>query len=281
MSWQPDKRIALVISLIFPSLGMLYLSRYKIALLYFLTYISILAYFKIDVYNLGNPNFRILKAGFLFIGIMYCYFISSNTIYERPWYSRWYGIISVLFVFSIPWLIFKTFNIEVYNIPNSSMQPTLIAGENVFIYKKGCGNYRLFNLSIYQTKPDEKCKISRGDLVVFQYPKDLDELHVKRVIGVAGDSVKYENRELSINSNVLETTEIDQTGTTKILKETLDGIEYNIINSIRANVLNGEWLVPANSYFVLGDNRAKSSDSREWGMLPAKNIIGKVQPKIQ
>ncbi len=124
-------------------------------------------------------------------------------------------------------------------IESISMQPTLYAGDYVIVNKVA---YKL-------GEPE------RGDVVVFHYPPDPGrEPYIKRVIGLPGDTVVVRDNQVIVNGSILEEP---------------------YINS--APNYDGEWQVPANSLFVLGDNRNNSSDSHSWGMVPLKNVIGKAE----
>lgn len=121
-------------------------------------------------------------------------------------------------------------------VDGTSMVPTLQNGE-----------YILINKLAYQFSEPE-----RGDIIVFSYPDDNGQDLIKRVIGLPGDTVKIENGVVTINGKILEEPYIAQ-----------------------PPIYTGEWVVPAGSLFVLGDNRNDSRDSHQWGLLPQENIIGK------
>lgn len=117
-----------------------------------------------------------------------------------------------------------------------SMRPTLDDGEFVLVNRI---SYRLG-------------AIERGDIIVFNYPPNPEQELIKRVIGLSGDQVKISNGQVSVNGYILDEPYIAQSPN-----------------------YNGEWTVPEDSLFVLGDNRNNSSDSHSWGMLPIENIVGK------
>jgi signal peptidase I len=124
-------------------------------------------------------------------------------------------------------------------IESISMQPTLYAGDYVIV-----------NKVVYKIGEP-----SRGDVVVFHYPPDPGrEPYIKRVIGLPGDQVVIRNNQVLVNGTALDEPYVNA-----------------------APNYDGEWLVPANSLFVLGDNRNNSSDSHSWGMVPLENVIGKAE----
>ncbi len=122
-----------------------------------------------------------------------------------------------------------------YRIDGSSMNPTLFDGQYLLIN----------NVSYYLDEPN------RGDIIVFQHPRNDLNL-IKRVIGLAGDHIVIRDRQVIVNDQVLDEPYIQAEPT-----------------------YSGEWTVPADSYFVLGDNRNNSSDSHQWEFLPDENILGK------
>lgn len=121
-------------------------------------------------------------------------------------------------------------------VENISMQPTLQAGEFILVNKLA---YRFG-------------EARRGDIIVFHYPQNPLEDYIKRVIGLPGDHVMVENGKVEVNGQSLEEGYI-----------------------AAAPAYNGAWDVPADSYFVLGDNRNQSSDSHSWGFVPMKNVVGR------
>ncbi len=124
-------------------------------------------------------------------------------------------------------------------VESISMQPTLFAG-----------NYVLVNKLAYKWG-----KPSRGDVIVFKYPPDPEQVpYIKRVIGLPGDKIHIADGRVSINNQVLDEPYLRV-----------------------ATMQGGNWVVPDNSLFVMGDNRNNSSDSRAWGMVPYGNVIGKAE----
>lgn len=117
-----------------------------------------------------------------------------------------------------------------------SMQPTLEDGEFILVNKIS-----------YQWS-----EIERGDIVVFDFPLNMNEELIKRVIGVAGDKVVVTNNQVYVNDRVLNEPYISQ-----------------------APMYSGEWIVTEGNIFVLGDNRNNSNDSKDWGLLPIENVVGK------
>lgn len=181
----------------------------------------------------------------------------------------------ILLAFFIVVFSFRAFVLDIFNMPAESMYPSIPTGSTVVVSKWGYGNYGAFGITAVKTKLSKV--INRGDVLVFIYPRDPDLNYVKRVVGLPGDSVAYYNKVLYINGKVIERTFVESTLEYNIYEEILDESKHfiSLINN-RTSTLDGEVVVPEKQYFVLGDNRDNSSDSRVWGFVPQENIVGKV-----
>ena len=192
--------------------------------------------------------------------------------------------------------ILRSFLWEPFKIPSSSMVPTLLVGDLILVNKYTYGiRLPIINKKIIQLNDPQ-----RGDVMVFKYPKDMSQDYIKRVIGVPGDKITYENKRLTVNGKPVDYTPLDDylddesTVYHKQLEENLTGISHRILNDDPAPTLNlGQvtdfphkdacdynedgfsCVVPAGNYFMMGDNRDNSADSRYWGFVPNENIVGK------
>ncbi|MBD8530500.1 MULTISPECIES: signal peptidase I [unclassified Massilia] len=190
----------------------------------------------------------------------------------------------------------RSFLWEPFKIPSSSMVPTLLVGDLILVNKYTYG----IRLPIVNKKIIEVNDPQRGDVMVFKYPKDMSQDYIKRVIGVPGDKITYENKRLSVNGVPVQYTALDdylddeRPVYHKQLIEKLPGSEHRILNTEPARSFNLDSVenfplreaceytydrftctVPAGNYFMMGDNRDNSADSRYWGFVPDKNIVGK------
>lgn len=170
-----------------------------------------------------------------------------------------------------------TFIVQAFQIPSESMENTLLVGDYLLVNKLcygelGAGRY----VMPYQ-------RIKRGDIVVFHYPVDPKQHFVKRVIGLPGDRLRLVNKKVFINGTPLEESYVrfleppnnlfrDNFPRTDVPAYGLEGKWWL---EMRKLVEDGELIVPQENYFVMGDNRDDSQDSRYWGFVPRENIIGR------
>lgn len=170
-----------------------------------------------------------------------------------------------------------TFVVQAFQIPSQSMENTLLVGDYLLVNKLCYGGGSLNNwLMPYQ-------KIQRGDIVVFHYPVDPTQHFVKRVIGVPGDRLKLVNKKVWINGKPIDEPYvrfIDPPN--NIFRDNFPRLDVPIISingrwweQIQKLVEDGQLIIPEGHYFVMGDNRDDSEDSRYWGFVPRENIIGR------
>jgi signal peptidase I len=190
----------------------------------------------------------------------------------------------------------RSFLFEPFKIPSSSMVPTLLVGDLILVNKYTYG----IRLPVLNKKVVEINNPQRGDVMVFKYPMDMTQDYIKRVVGVPGDKITYENKRLTVNGKPVEYTALDDylddehLVYNKQYQENLTGVAHKILNNEQAATLNlGDvkafphnenctykyegftCVVPEGNYFMMGDNRDNSADSRYWGFVPDKNIVGK------
>lgn len=177
------------------------------------------------------------------------------------------------------WLI-RSFIIQPYRVPTGSLEPTVLPGDFIAVKQFSYGlrmpviNQKIFSVGYPQ----------RGDIALFHWPVDTSKLFVKRVIGLPGDHIVYKNKTLTINDKEMtqeyvgKAVEIEQDGTSMVDQkiENLDGIKHNIfIKPDTSDPVDIDVVVPEGHYFMMGDNRDDSDDSRSWGFVPDRNLIGK------
>lgn len=180
-------------------------------------------------------------------------------------------------------LILRSFVAEPFRIPSSSMMPTLLIGDFILVNKFSYG----LRLPITNQKFVGLGEPERGDVVVFRPPHHPDQDWIKRVVGVPGDTIAYHDHVVSVNGKPVQYRKVgryvgkgrgtDMTGAT-LSSELLPGRTHPVLWREDVPFMmqgDGEWVVPQDSYFVMGDNRDNSEDSRFWGLLPESNLRGK------
>ena len=178
-------------------------------------------------------------------------------------------------------LVLRSFVYEPFQIPSGSMEPTLAVGDFILVNKHAYG----LRLPVTGTRILETGQPERGDVMVFRQPGHLQTNFIKRVIGLPGDRILYKNKTLYINGkqvmeNALAATaaaQQDADGPQQAFSETLGQISHRINKDpdFPNQQAEGQWVVPAGHYFVMGDNRDRSNDSRFWGFVPEANLVGK------
>lgn len=185
-------------------------------------------------------------------------------------------------------LVLRSFLVEPFQIPSGSMKPTLEVGDFILVNKFAYG----LRLPVVDTKIVGISDPARGDVMVFRYPSDPDINYIKRVVGLPGDVVRYtSDRRLLVNGQeIIETLvgeEAGSLGSTLLYQERLGEAEHLIRKEMARYRIepDREWTVPEGHYFMMGDNRDNSNDSRYWqdpniptelrGMVPDRNIVGK------
>ena len=172
-------------------------------------------------------------------------------------------------------LLLRGFVAEPFRIPSGSMLSTLEIGDFILVNKFAYG----IRPPVWNKKLIGIANPERGDVIVFRYPENPSVDYIKRVVGVPGDEIAYLNKVLYINGKKIEQEPLGvyQAGfpNLKRFKEDLDGVEHDILVNIMAPAGDFVVKVPPNSYFVLGDNRDNSRDSRFWGFVPDENLVGK------
>ena len=213
------------------------------------------------------------------------------------WYSRWYGMLGIIAVFAFVVLSLRAFLYEPYRAPSSSMMPALPIGSNIMVQKWGFGHYGTYGLSF--ARGAISAPLERGDIIVFDYPRDRSQTWVKRLVGMPGDKITYRDKHLFINGVDVRGQKLDDYLDANELmyfsryRETLGKVEHEVLFKDAAPAWLGDdaYLlpqqctvshetiqceVPRGNYFVMGDNRDNSADSRLWGFVPADAVIGKV-----
>lgn len=206
-------------------------------------------------------------------------------------FNLYWGFFPVILVV----FILRSFVAEPFKIPSGSMIPTLEVGDFILVNKFVYG----VRLPVINKKVIDNHTPQRGDVMVFRYPVDPSQNYIKRVVGVPGDKITYQNKRLSINGQPLEIKKIEDYQHPQKLYyseqylEKLGPVEHRILNDAETPAFIADHdrfpnqdnchynqsgvvcTVPAGHYFMMGDNRDNSRDSRFWGFVPEENIVGK------
>ncbi len=225
-------------------------------------------------------NFELIISLLTFIAFVF-WVIHKLTQKERTsgfiyFIQSFFGVLLLVF-------ILRSFLFEPFRIPSSSMRPTLVIGDFVLVNKFIYG----LRLPVNHTKVLSLSSPKRGDIIVFRYPLDTSIDYIKRVVGMPGDLVEVKGKNFYVNGKLVSAT---HTGSKKwsdgrcneynsnVFKSDLPEHEHKIMRMQgRMAVREGKWIVPKGKYFVMGDNRDNSRDSRYWGFVPDENIVGKAQ----
>ncbi|WP_048441200.1 signal peptidase I [Caenimonas sp. SL110] len=211
---------------------------------------------------------------------------------QQPWWLDW---TAGLFPVIIAVFVLRSFLFEPFKIPSGSMIPTLLVGDLILVNKFTYG----LRLPVLNTKITDGTAPKRGDVMVFRYPPKPSLDYIKRVVGVPGDEVSYLNKQLAINGQPVTKTAVadffeeDSMEYFKQFEEDLLGRKHRILNddrrpafipgaenfpgkqNCRYSVEGVVCKIPEGHYFMMGDNRDNSLDSRYWGFVPDRNIVGK------
>jgi signal peptidase I len=213
---------------------------------------------------------------------------AREKILRQPWWLDWTAGLFVVFVL-------RSFLFEPFKIPSGSMIPTLRVGDLILVNKFHYG----LRMPVFNTKILSNHEPQRGDVMVFRFPPQPSLDYIKRVVGVPGDEVAYLNKTLTINGQPVPKEPMpdffEKQGMTyvKQFSEVQNGHHYNTLNdearpafvqnpsdfefrqNCRYSVEGVVCKVPPGHYFMMGDNRDDSLDSRYWGFVPEANIVGK------
>lgn len=174
-------------------------------------------------------------------------------------------------------LLLRSFLFEPFRIPSGSLEPTLLVGDFLAVNKFAYG----LRLPVLETKILPIANPKKGEIAVFRWPPQPSVDFIKRVIGVPGDHVVYHNKVLTINGQEMKQTFVeyttDESSGRAVAKyqEDLNGVKHDIYRRADVEAVDIDVTVPEGNYFMMGDNRDDSADSRFWGFVPDSYLRGK------
>ena len=217
---------------------------------------------------------------------------TRQALLQQPWWLDW---TAGLFPVILAVFVLRSFLFEPFKIPSGSMIPTLRVGDLILVNKFHYG----VRLPVVNTKIIDNHEPQRGDVMVFRYPPQPTLDYIKRVVGLPGDEVAYLNKRLTVNGQAIDTQaqpeffDADTLRYSQQWRETLADRQYNVLtDDTRPAFVGGAsefegrdgchysaegvvCKVPPGHYFMMGDNRDNSLDSRYWGFVPESHIVGK------
>lgn len=177
-------------------------------------------------------------------------------------------------------LILRAFVAEPFRIPSGSMMPTLLHGDFILVNKFTYG----IRLPVLHAKIMDTGAPRRGDVAVFRFPVNPADDYIKRIIGLPGDRIEYRNKTVFVNDRPMQQASngvYRGTGSNSVMNgipvfsEDLEEIRHDVMITYPRYNIPIVKVVPENHYFVMGDNRDHSSDSRSWGFVPEENLVGR------
>jgi len=259
--------ISLVLSIIAPGLGQIYNGQTKKGIIFYsVSLLILLTYSILGLYFYGFIIFIIIGLGwFIFINADSLLTAIKIKKIELNDYNKWYIYLAFILIIHIITLGSKEFlvKIKAYSIPSGAMQNTLLVGDYILANNAAYGLRNPFSNKVWIpiSKPQQ------GDVVIFIFPQDPSKDYIKRVVALPGDRIQIVDKKVLVNGKAFETPKAIFEESTILPAPRAPG------ESARDNL--GPVEVPADSYFVLGDNRDRSYDSRFWGFVPFDYIRGK------
>lgn len=298
----PKPWLAALLNIVLSPFGLLYAGQGRWAILFFVVQaaIGITAFV-----SSGNvvAILGLLQIVLIVTGAVIAYRRAKAAAGQpRPWYARWRGMLLIFLSMALATTLVRMFLYEPFKSPSTSMLPTIGIGDRILVQKIGYGHVSTFGMHLASLPHTSALK--RGDLIVFDRPLQPDQTYIKRVVGLPGDRVVYRNGHLIVNGQDTRVSQLADFMDPELPRfwrrdrNRLDGMQFDTLadkesdgRALKARpeapniplidrcVYTNEELrceVPAGHYYVMGDHRDNSVDSRYFGFVRADQVIGKV-----
>ncbi|MDQ1815931.1 signal peptidase I [Massilia sp. CCM 9210] len=301
MNWKPNKWIATALNIFFSPLGLVYAGAPRLAALVFGGALLLMCAI---FFLLPGPLSATVMVAFQVALAVLCmsaaYLIAARAPVRavRPVSTRWHVLLAIMLTYFTTVVGLRAFFYETFRAPSTSMAPAIESGAHLLVQKWGYGHASTFGIT-FASRPIS-APMTRGDLIVFDFSLDPSQQYIKRLVGLPGDKVAYRDRQLFINGAATRVRELEayldpeqlvafqrfeeqlgnvrfqillRTGEARSIKEPDDfAFKENCVHEAMAMQCE----VPPGHYFVMGDNRDNSYDSRYWGFVRANQVVGKV-----
>jgi signal peptidase I len=276
--------LALPLALLSTTLAMLYVGRWRRALGYLAAFLALFAAYLVAGLNampvlVLDISYTVIFAAITLLGAADAWRLArrERAPFDGGWYSRWPFLLGLPLALIASVFLARAFLAEPFRIPAVSMEPTLLRGDFLLAWKWPYRNYGTYGIAVTDDRaPAASALPTRGDIVLFRYNGDPRTVYIKRVIGLPGDRVVFDRGVLTVNGQVVARRETGEaTGNSRVYEESLGGRGYRVFPGPAPHGVSVSMAVPPGHYFVLGDNREASHDSRHFGFVAQTHLIGR------
>ncbi|MFC3151490.1 signal peptidase I [Litoribrevibacter euphylliae] len=270
--WKPNTWVAGLLGFLTPYIAMFYVSKRWLAIPYFVA--ALIAGVLSSKHDSSIAIFSVMLIG----AIHAAWLAKKSTSRVQSWTNRIWGLALILLCIWAPWFGMRMFVMDFFVVPAASMAPTINVKDIILTTKTDFIPNLFTDEAHTGSSLSDSNKPKRGDIVTFKYPVKPEITFLKRIIGLPGDTITISDKKVSVNGQPLPLQKINEDIRITTWREQNGEAVYliNVANSLPRDQAEGSWTVPENAYFVMGDNRDNSNDSRFWGFVPEHYLSGKV-----